>query len=195
MTRPSKGRRVRFALQLEEMREFWPSMEEATVMEATAAVRGGGSEPTAGGSDGGEEQRTAAAENGGDGQAKQSSRGAASRRRTSPNALRASPVRFTVEKSGRRKATCKRCGEAIRQEEPRMIQWQKSMGQNGDHRYHVLCVPENVMSIVAESVPHVHARLLEAQQARHAQRKEERRERTAKHGIAKFFLRSAIRKD
>ena len=204
MTRPSKGRRVRFAPQLEEVREYWPSAEEVTRPEAATAVGGGGSEPTAGSNDGGGKQGAAAAENGGGGQRQQTSRGAASRRRTSPHALRASPVKFAVEEAveegkaveeGRRAAKCKRCGETIRKEEPRMVQWQKSMGRNGDHRYHVLCVPNDVMNIIAESAPTVHARLLEAQRARRAQREEERRNKEAKHGITKFFLRSATRKN
>ena len=165
------------------------------MQEATTAAGSGGSESTAGSSDGGGRQQTAAAESGGDGQTEQTPRGVASRVRTSPNALRASPVRFAVEKNGKREAMCKRCGENIQKEEPRMVQWQKTKGRNGEARYHVLCVTNGVARTIACSAPRVHEQLVEEQLARRAQSEDERRETRAKHGVAKFFLRSAIRKD
>ena len=84
----------------------------------------------------------------------------------------------------------------IRKEEPRLVQWQKTMGRNGDWRYHVLCVPAEVALTIRQRRPYVYEELVKAQHAMRAVRekqraKEEQRRRDAreKHGIAQYFLR------
>ena len=70
------------------------------------------------------------------------------------------------------------------------------MGRNGDWRYHVLCIPDEVALTIRQRRPYVYEELVKAQRAMHAvrekQRAEEeqrRREAREKHGIAQYFLR------
>ena len=198
-----RRRRISFAPQLAEVREVerWlPAMKDT----AMATVAGDCSGDAAAGSGSGdgtqpapEALNGAVGSNGAAGSTAMTPR-ATPARSANPRVLHAAPVEFAVQEKGTRDNACHApgCKVKIKKEEPRMVQWQKTMGRNGDWRYHVLCVPDEVALTIRQRRPYVYEQLVKAQHAmravREKQREEEeqrRREAREQNGIAQYFLR------